>query len=580
MENNNWRKTLLSSILVIGSTTLTIFSIVYFSRGHYMLGIIEGVASLGMICAIFLSKKYFQAAGMLGWFGVFVVLTTILFTGGIEGSGIVWWGLLPVINFAIFGLSGGLVTTIFSVVALLSLTLLKSFGYADTFFEGGILRQAAVVVSVIGFIMYYFEKIAGEARNEAFAKSKLLQETNLKVEESLHNLSEEKINQDRIRKAVLNILEDTKQADIDLKKEKEGIEDKVLIRTKELSEEKSKLLASINAFAKGLVMVDTEGKVILSNSRLSQILGGSDEVWDFQKIKNAISGIYDIGSAYKTVLETKKNITAKELQYKDKYIDLHVSPVTNNKTLIGVLITIGDITEEKIVDRSRDEFFSIASHELRTPLTTIRGNTALIQQVYLNKFNDADLTEMVSDIHESAIRLIGIVNDFLNVSRLEMGRMQFKTEDFDIIALAKKTAEEIDDKNDKVDIKILATSPALKVFADEGKTKEVLVNLIGNGVKYTGQGTVEVSFKQEGSKTNVYISDNGKGIAPENQKLLFHKFQQAEDSLLTRDTTKSTGLGLYISKMMLEGMSGKLWLEKSEFGKGSVFAFSLPTSKA
>src|SRR5213075_2929978 len=97
---------------------------------------------------------------------------------------------------------------------------------------------------------------------------------------------------------------------------------------------------------------------------------------------------------------------------------------------IGTAILVEDVTEERVMARSKDEFFSIASHELRTPLTAIRGNTSLIQQYYKAQLKDGQLNEMVGDIHESSLRLIEIVNDFLDASRLEQGKMQFHPEPF------------------------------------------------------------------------------------------------------------------------------------------------------
>ena len=129
----------------------------------------------------------------------------------------------------------------------------------------------------------------------------------------------------------------------------------------------------------------------------------------------------------------------------------------------------------------------------------------------------------------------------------------------------------------KIGLEFVAPVEAIpEVYADLDRVRQILINLIGNGIKYTDTGGVKISLKNVPGFVNVYISDSGRGIPPQNQVLLFHKFQQAGSSLYTRDTSKGTGLGLYISKLMVEGMGGKIWLESSIPGKGSVFAFCLP----
>ena len=119
------------------------------------------------------------------------------------------------------------------------------------------------------------------------------------------------------------------------------------------------------------------------------------------------------------------------------------------------------------------------------------------------------------------------------------------------------------------------------VWADKDRVKQVLINFIGNGLKFTKQGGVFVDLVvEENGCVKVSVTDTGIGIAEENQQLLFRKFQQAESNIHTRDTTKGTGLGLYISKLITEGMGGNIALEKSEVGKGSIFSFTLPVAKA
>lgn len=241
---------------------------------------------------------------------------------------------------------------------------------------------------------------------------------------------------------------------------------------------------------------------------------------------------------------------------------------------------VEDITEAKVLERARDEFFSIASHELRTPLTSIKGNTALIKQYYAEVLNDKNLKEMIDDIHESSNRLILIVNDFLDVSRIEQGRITYNTENINCFEIVQEVIHDLqitaDEKNIKLSIDNQTTNPMVK--GDKDRTSQIIYNLVGNALKFTDSGDVKVELKNNENKVEVRIIDTGTGISPDGQALLFHKFQQASDNPLTRKSSSGTGLGLYISRTLAEGMGGDVTLERTEEGVGSTFLLALPES--
>jgi signal transduction histidine kinase len=251
---------------------------------------------------------------------------------------------------------------------------------------------------------------------------------------------------------------------------------------------------------------------------------------------------------------------------------------------LGSVILLEDITEAKILERSKDEFFSIASHELRTPLTSIRGNSSMMLDYYKEVFKDQQLQEMMQDIHTSAIRLIDIVNDFLDVSRLEQGKVSFSYAAVSVEKVIESTAYEmkavINEKKIYLKVDKLTLNTLPQVWVDENRLKQVVYNLIGNAAKFTEKGGITVSahLEPDKDKVKVTVTDTGRGISQDSQQLLFHKFQQTGSSLLTRDTTRGTGLGLYISKMIVETMGGVVKLDRSDAGKGSTFSFTLPVA--
>lgn len=436
--------------------------------------------------------------------------------------------------------------------------------------EIGSLASAYIKMAQNLKIMYHnLEQKVAERTGELNSKLDLIQGQNKLLQEN--------------KSAMLNLLEDSRELENKLEIEKESVEAKVIDRTKELIDEKAKLISSIENLDSAYILLDLTGKIVLYNSNLISMFGNFDGFPTMAKLQDKLGESCDLAESYKDSLVTKKNIYHKVIELGPKFLKISVIPVLKNKNeIINVLIIVHDVTEEKVLSRSKDEFFSIASHELRTPLTAIRGNASLIKQFFSEKLKDPELIEMVNDIEESTVRLINIVNDFLNVGRLEQGKMVFKNSEFDLYTLAEESVKQyqVTGSRQKLYLKVEKPDNVLPlVYADQDKVRQTLINLVGNSLKFTESGGVTINFKGDANYVYVYITDTGRGILPANQALLFKKFQQAESSLYTRDTTKGTGLGLYISRLMVEGMKGKIWLEKSEPNVGTTFAFSIPIKK-
>lgn len=400
-----------------------------------------------------------------------------------------------------------------------------------------------------------------------------------------------------------NMLNELDNAGEALKREKENVEAKVVERTRELSEkstalnsakeeiskgwlqlqrEKARLSASINSLSLGFIMTDTLGIIITSNPAVSRILGLKNTRFDLETVSKSIPKV-NLTSQLASAMKNKKTVAIKNIPYNEAYIRILITPILISEGIedvIGAVILIEDITEAKTLERTRDEFFSIASHELRTPLTSIRGNSSMIMDYYRDKLADKSLKEMVEDIHEGSIRLIEIVNDFLDMSRLEMKKIEFKKQEFDCLQSVKHVIEQLQTtaKDKSLDIKIEFPQNLPMIMGDEDRLEQIMFNLIGNAIKFTQKGTVTISAKPEGQFLKISVSDTGQGISKQNQTLLFKKFQQASENIYTRDTTRGTGLGLYISKLMIEGMGGTINLERSEENKGSTFSFTIPTA--
>jgi signal transduction histidine kinase/sensor domain CHASE-containing protein len=416
----------------------------------------------------------------------------------------------------------------------------------------------------------------------------------LKMEE----LSEENKKLENAQKAIITVLEDSKKLEKELKKEKENVEKKIVERTKQLTDEQARLQASIGSLPIGFIMTDLNNNIVIINGIAKSILcvkSGNNfsgavtkenlqhSNCDLNEIADRLKLSFDLKLAMERVIKDKKPFEIKELPLDDLFLHVFIIPIMEGKDLsvIGGVMLIENITEQKILDRSKDEFFSIASHELRTPLTAIRGNTSMILDYFADQLKDPQMKEMVDDVHESSVRLIEIVNDFLDTSRLELGKMIFKKDVIDLSALIPRVIKEyqVSGSRQKLYINFEPGENIPSVIADADRFRQVLINLVGNGMKFTEKGGITISLKLDGNFVKVLVADTGMGISKNSQNLLFRKFQQAENNIFTRDTTMGTGLGLYVSKMIVEGMGGRIQLEGSEIGKGTTFSFTLPVAK-
>jgi PAS domain S-box-containing protein len=354
-------------------------------------------------------------------------------------------------------------------------------------------------------------------------------------------------------------------------------------RTQELLWEKGRLTTSINSLPNGFILTDPQNNILTINHSALNILDLPHNTHTLSQIADRLKPSFDLLAALDNCLKEETTLNVPEIALNSTFIHLFISPIyvatESTDNFVGSALLITDITEQKVLERSKDEFFSIASHELRTPLTAIRGNASMIIDYYSQSLTDPELRHMIDDIHESSVRLIEIVNDFLNVSRLEQSRIEFKKQPFDVPQLVSEVIAELKATIPPPPVPLISSppdQPLPQVLADRDRTKQVLFNLFGNALKFTTQGQITISFVPQNTDLEIFVTDTGRGIPSAQQGLLFHKFQQAGESLFTRDTTKGTGLGLYISRLLVEGMGGKIRLVKSEPDVGSTFSFTLP----
>lgn len=232
----------------------------------------------------------------------------------------------------------------------------------------------------------------------------------------------------------------------------------------------------------------------------------------------------------------------------------------------------------KSLDKMKDELVSVASHELRTPMTAIKSYLWMVINEKAGEIKNPKMLSYLKRAYESSERMINLVNDMLSVSRLDTGQLELELKPTDLKELVEGAVVDLAVTARQKGVTLTYEKPASilpKVLADEDRIREVLNNLIDNGIKFTPEGgRVLVNVAKKSKTLEVSISDTGPGIPREDLPRLFQKFGRLENSFVTAAETGGTGLGLYISRGIVELHHGKIWV-RSKVGEGSTFIFSL-----
>lgn len=229
------------------------------------------------------------------------------------------------------------------------------------------------------------------------------------------------------------------------------------------------------------------------------------------------------------------------------------------------------------MDNTKTEFISIASHQLRTPLTSIKGYASLILEGSYGEMENRGLRSAVNNIFTSTERLISLVDDLLDVSRIEAGRMQFNYASLQIEDVCREVIKvfSIQAGNKKLDLRLELPKQKLPaVVTDRKRLTEVISNLVDNALKYTDEGSVCVKARLKEDKMRIEISDTGIGIPKSEIPYLFVKFSRGKD--VGRLSASGTGLGLHFVKKVTEAMGGRVWIESEGSGKGTTFIVEIP----
>ena len=411
------------------------------------------------------------------------------------------------------------------------------------------------------------------------------------------------------RTALMNMLEDTEEARKEAEKKTLQLWQKTQVlktRTKELEEsrvalmnmlgnvkearkkaeeERDKTNTIITNFADGLLVFDLENKLALINPRAEvffkiksrEVIGKS--VLELDSFPNLKPLIILLGKpSLKTgVAREIKEMSKKELLLeKDLILEVSTISIMVGEERTGTLVVLHDVTREKIVEKLKTEFVSLAAHQLRTPLSAIKWTLQMLLDEDLGEITK-EQREFIEKIYESNEKMIRLINDLLDVTRIEEGRYLYKPALTDLGTVVQSVINSFKDHIRQKGINLVFKKPDKnlpEVKMDVEKMKLAIQNILNNAVIYTHPGgQVTISLEGDKNKVEFRISDNGIGIPQDQQKRVFTKFFRGVNAV--KMETGGTGLGLYITKNIIEAHGGKI-LFKSKEGKGSTFYFSLP----
>jgi signal transduction histidine kinase len=336
------------------------------------------------------------------------------------------------------------------------------------------------------------------------------------------------------------------------------------------------------ASIEGVLSASVDGRILFANRRLSEMWGVEPPGVGSRCFRETIESMAERCSDPNRFLVGARAITSDqesstEIALADgRTLDCYTAPIrSDDGALLGRVWQFRDISAVKEVNRLKDEFIAAVSHELRTPLTSIRGSLDLMVSGVTGQLADEAMS-LAKVAQHNCRRLGRLIDDVLDIEKIEAGRMDFRLEPSGLESLLEESVQAMRPYGEerRVRFAIASSAPGARVRVDRDRLIQVMENLLSNAAKFSPAGeTVRVSLERDGPRLRVAVMDRGPGIAREFETRIFEKFAQIE----TRGTRKQegTGLGLNIARAIVAHHGGNIWYSPNP-GGGSIFSFDLP----
>lgn len=363
------------------------------------------------------------------------------------------------------------------------------------------------------------------------------------------------------------------------------LDQRVEERTRDLAEalsreqtELSKNQAILTGIADGVIVFDLEHKALLANPAIGRILERPTEEivgMDIETLMGTDVSADDQAMVLGLLREKEMPRSSVKFEWGAKTLSVSFAPVrTASGEVSGTVAVFRDYTREAEIDRMKSDFVSIVSHELRTPLTSIKGYLDLVLMGAAGAVTKQQ-TSFLGIARDNTERLNEMVADLLDISRIESGSVQLDVHVVALPEIIKQVAESLRPEFEDRGLTLtLAVPPDLpEIFGDPGRIAQILTNLLSNAYKYTPHGGATVRARVVRNCVQIDVMDTGVGISASDKEKLFTRFFRAEDAAVRQQP--GTGLGLNITKSMVEMHGGEIWVD-SELGVGTTFSFTLP----
>ena len=340
----------------------------------------------------------------------------------------------------------------------------------------------------------------------------------------------------------------------------------------------------LDSLVSGLLALDLEGNIVFLNRKMGELLGVAPAEWLARPGQELAQRVKELaGSVPRLRLEIPaeaEGVSSREIEWRNgekvRYYREDTAALRDaTGRATGYLFAYHDISREKAIDRMKSEFISVASHELRTPMTSIKGSVDLILSGFAGD-TSPEMQELLEIAQKSCDRLVRLVNDILDLAKIESGQMKMTRLPGDITEIVVRSICAVKPLADRSEVRLRVErpQPLPAVELDADRIEQVITNLLSNAVKFSPtRGEVVVEILPVEDWVQCSVIDRGSGIPEKDLKRIFGKFQQLSEGR----KRGGTGLGLAITQALVEEHGGTIWVE-SVVGNGSRFIFRLPAA--